>query len=72
MTKQEAIDLLKTEKEATKKIASTFGSDKLGYLKKKEEAIDIAIEALNKEIEQEEMNKAIAKALLDNAYGKAN
>ena len=70
MTREEAIDFLKSEREATRELANTCNSDKTDYFKKHVKAYDIAIEAINNEIMQEKMHKEIAKALLENAYGK--
>lgn len=45
MTREEAIDFLKSEKEATRELATTC-NDKIDYFKKHEEAYDIAIKSL--------------------------
>ncbi len=45
MTNEEVIDFLKSEKEATRELASTC-NDKIDYFKKHEEAYDIAIKSL--------------------------
>lgn len=46
MTNKEVIDFLKSEKEATRKLASTCNSDRIDYFTKHEEAYDIAIKSL--------------------------
>lgn len=46
MTREEAIDFLKSEKEATRELATACNSDKIDYFKKHEEAYDMAINSL--------------------------
>ena len=59
MTREEAIDFLKSEKEATMKLASTCNSDKIDYFKKHEEAYDIAIKELSNIVTTSEMIKTL-------------